>query len=237
MVPSGYYRAGFRRLSFLQFLFVKHQGDELMAWTQNASPNTSTQDNPGWCLRFVQSVYGSPVAYPSATAAWNATGQKYYGRDMPSVSVPVWFSWVGDIDGTGAKDWGHVVAWIPERGQFLSSPLYWSQGYGQSWVNSIEEIEQILGCTYVGFSADLNGLQIATYTEDPAPTPTPTPTPSGTTCTVGVFPDWNGSLWGIADHFYGDGSRWNEIYEANVATIGDNPGLIFPGQVLTIPGV
>lgn len=202
-----------------------------MAWSQNVSPDLSTQDNPGWCLRFVQSVYGSPVAYPSATAAWNATGQKYGSRDMPNVSVPVWFSWVGDIDGTGAKDWGHVVAWVPERGQFLSSPLYWSQGYGQSWVNSIAEIEQILGCTYVGFSADLNGLQIATYTDDPAPAPTPTP--SGTTYTVGV----GDNLWGIAVLFYGDGTRWPEIYDANAGIIGANPSLIQPGMIFTIPGV
>lgn len=200
-------------------------------WTQNAAPNLNTQDNPGWCLRFVQSVYGSPVAYPSATAAWNATGQKFYSRDMPSASVPVWFSWVGDIDGTGAKDWGHVVAWVPERGQFLSSPLYWSQGYGQSWVNSIEEVESILGCTFVGYSADLNGLQVATYTEDP--TPAPTPSPSGTTYTV-VPGD---TLWGIAVTFYGDGTRYPEIYNANISTIGNDPNLILPGQVLTIPGV
>ena len=202
-----------------------------MAWTQNAAPNLNTQDNPGWCLRFVQSVYGSPVAYPSATAAWNATGQKYFSRDMPAVSVPVWFSWVGDIDGTGAKDWGHVVAWVPERGQFLSSPLYWSQGYGQSWVNSIAEIEQILGCTYVGFSADLNGLQIATWSDDPAPAPAPTP--SGTTYTV----EPGDNLWGIAQLFYGDGTRWTEIYEANAGIIGADPGLIHPGQVFVIPGV
>ncbi len=202
-----------------------------MAWTQNAAPNLNTQDNPGWCLRFVQSVYNSPVAYPSATAAWNATGQKYFSRDMPSVSVPVWFSWVGDIDGTGAKDWGHVVAWVPERGQFLSSPLYWSQGYGQSWVNSIAEIEQILGCTYVGFSADLNGLQIATWSDDPAPAPAPTP--SGTTYTV----EPGDNLWGIAQLFYGDGTRWTEIYEANAGIIGADPGLIHPGQVFVIPGV
>ena len=202
-----------------------------MAWTQNAAPNLNTQDNPGWCLRFVQSVYNSPVAYPSATAAWNATGQKYFSRDMPAVSVPVWFSWVGDIDGTGAKDWGHVVAWVPERGQFLSSPLYWSQGYGQSWVNSIAEIEQILGCTYVGFSADLNGLQIATWSDDPAPAPAPTP--AGTTYTV----EPGDNLWGIAQLFYGDGTRWTEIYDANAGIIGADPGLIHPGQVFVIPGV
>lgn len=196
-----------------------------MAWTQNAAPNLGTQDNPGWCLRFIQSVYGSPVAYPSATAAWNATGQKYVTRDMPNVSVPVWFSCVLDLgDGQGPVDWGHVAAWIPERGQFLSSPLYWSQGYGQSWVNSLEDFERILGASYVGFSADLNGLQIATYTDDgPAPEPAPQRTYT-------VVP--GDTLWGIAALFYGDGTRYPEIAAANGI---ENPNLIYPGQTFIIP--
>lgn len=196
-----------------------------MGWTQNAAPNLGTQDNPGWCLRFIQSVYGSPVAYPSATAAWNATGQKYVTRDMPNVSVPVWFSCVLDLgDGQGPVDWGHVAAWVPERGQFLSSPLYWSQGYGQSWVNSLEDFERILGASYVGYSADLNGLQIATYTDDgPAPEPAPQRTYT-------VVP--GDTLWGIAALFYGDGTRYPEIAAANGI---ENPNLIYPGQTFIIP--
>lgn len=196
-----------------------------MSWTQNAGPNLGTQDNPGWCLRFIQSVYGSPVAYPSATAAWNATGQKYFTRDMPNVSVPVWFSCVLDLgDGQGPVDWGHVAAWVPERGQFLSSPLYWSQGYGQSWVNSLEDFERILGASYVGFSADMNGLQIATYTDDgPAPEPAPQRTYT-------VQP--GDTLWGIAVLFYGDGTRYPEIAAANGV---ENPNLIYPGQTFIIP--
>jgi hypothetical protein len=149
---------------------------------------------------------------------------------MPNVSVPVWFSWVGDIDGTGAKDWGHVAAWIPERGQFLSSPMTWSQGYGQSWVNTLADFERILGCTYVGFSADLNGLQVATYSEDPSPAPQPEPAPSGTYHTV--VP--GETLWGIAVTYYGDGTRYPEIAAANGI---ENPNLIFPGQTFLIPGV
>lgn len=196
-----------------------------MSWLQNAGPNLATQDNPGWCLRFVQSVYNSPVAYPSATAAWNATGQKYFSRDMPSVSVPVWFSCVLDL-GDGPQDWGHVAAWVPERGQFLSSPMYWSQGYGQSWVNSLEDFERILGASYVGFSADLNGLQIATYVEDgPAPTPERVPVRSYT-----VVP--GDTLWGIAQLYYGDGTRYPDIAAANGI---ENPNLIYPGQVFIIP--
>ncbi|MCM1227686.1 MAG: LysM peptidoglycan-binding domain-containing protein [Clostridium sp.] len=42
-------------------------------------------------------------------------------------------------------------------------------------------------------------------------------------------------LWNIAKKFYGDGSKYKKIYEANKNIIGANPNLIYPGQVLTIP--
>lgn len=42
------------------------------------------------------------------------------------------------------------------------------------------------------------------------------------------------SLWKIAKHFYGNGADYRKIYEANSGSI-NNPNLIYPGQVLTIP--
>ncbi|MEM8534854.1 MAG: peroxidase family protein [Chloroflexota bacterium] len=42
------------------------------------------------------------------------------------------------------------------------------------------------------------------------------------------------TLRSIAQSFYGDESRWTEIFEANQDQISD-PGVIFPGQILTIP--
>lgn len=43
-------------------------------------------------------------------------------------------------------------------------------------------------------------------------------------------------LWNIAKKFYGDGSKYTKIYEANKTMIGTgNPNLIYAGQVLTIP--
>ena len=44
-------------------------------------------------------------------------------------------------------------------------------------------------------------------------------------------------LWNIAKRFYGDGSLYTVIYNANRAVIGGNPNLIYPGQVLTIPAI
>jgi nucleoid-associated protein YgaU len=42
------------------------------------------------------------------------------------------------------------------------------------------------------------------------------------------------SLWKIAKHFYGDGSLYTKIFEANRDVL-KNPDLIHPGQKLRIP--
>lgn len=42
-------------------------------------------------------------------------------------------------------------------------------------------------------------------------------------------------LWNIAKKFYGNGSKYTVIYNANKGVIGGNPNLIYPGQVYTIP--
>lgn len=42
-------------------------------------------------------------------------------------------------------------------------------------------------------------------------------------------------LWKIAQKYYGNGSQYTKIYNANKGTIGSNPNLIYPGQVLKIP--
>lgn len=41
-------------------------------------------------------------------------------------------------------------------------------------------------------------------------------------------------LWNIAKKFYGNGSKYTKIYDANKDKI-KSPNLIYPGQVLTIP--
>ncbi|MGI4884887.1 MAG: LysM peptidoglycan-binding domain-containing protein [Janthinobacterium lividum] len=43
------------------------------------------------------------------------------------------------------------------------------------------------------------------------------------------------SLSKIAKNHYGDGTKWQEIYEANKDLIGNDPNLIEVGQVLTLP--
>lgn len=42
-------------------------------------------------------------------------------------------------------------------------------------------------------------------------------------------------LWCIAEMKLQQGTRWTEIYQLNLQVVGDNPDLIFPGQVLQLP--
>jgi nucleoid-associated protein YgaU len=42
------------------------------------------------------------------------------------------------------------------------------------------------------------------------------------------------TLWAIAERFYGDGSMWTRIHDANRGRIAD-PDMIQPGWTLTIP--
>jgi len=44
------------------------------------------------------------------------------------------------------------------------------------------------------------------------------------------------TLWGIAEKFYDDGSKYPHIVEANIEVIKD-PDLIYPGQAIRIPEV
>lgn len=56
------------------------------------------------------------------------------------------------------------------------------------------------------------------------------PAPAEQTYTV----EAGDSLWAIAQRFYGDGSQFSRIFEANRDQL-DNPDMIQPGQVLRIP--
>lgn len=44
------------------------------------------------------------------------------------------------------------------------------------------------------------------------------------------------SLWNIAKNNLGDGTKWQEIYQLNQNSIGQNPDLIYPGTDIQLPG-
>lgn len=70
----------------------------------------------------------------------------------------------------------------------------------------------------------------------PKPVATPVVTrPATTAPTTRTYTVVRGDcLWNIAKKYYGNGSQYTKIYNANRDKI-KNPNLIYPGQVLTIP--
>lgn len=75
----------------------------------------------------------------------------------------------------------------------------------------------------------------STEPEQPAEEPSTEPEQPAEEPAVNTYTVKSGDcLWNIAKALLGNGSRWNEIYQANADVIRD-PALIYVGQVLTIP--
>jgi hypothetical protein len=203
-----------------------------MGYTQIRSANPNAKSYPGYCLQLVtESFFTTPGGHNTARDAWDASGTKNTSRDLPNVQVPVFFSWVGTIDGI-RKDWGHVVTYFPGRG-FLSSPGKWTDGYGNQWFASIDAVTRWFNAPYLGFTLDIpmRGA-VASFTPDPTPTPEPGPAPAPAGRQRVIVPGDN--LWNIATEELGDGTRYMEIFNASNFRSGD-PNLIFPGEIAIIP--
>ncbi|MDR1301693.1 MAG: LysM peptidoglycan-binding domain-containing protein [Treponema sp.] len=72
------------------------------------------------------------------------------------------------------------------------------------------------------------------------PEVSPAKTPLHPVSFTGIYTVKSGdSYWSIAYQFYGDAQKWKLIYNANKTSMKnpDNPHAIFPGMVLTIPGI
>ena len=89
------------------------------------------------------------------------------------------------------------------------------------------ELKEYRGITY-STSKVTNPITGVPTTPSRPPSP---PASSSKTYTV-VRGD---SLWKIASKYYGSGTKWPTIYNANKGVIGGNPNLIKPGQKLVIP--
>ena len=128
-------------------------------WIQLETPNLEVSDYAGNCLRFTQTVWHAPARFESAWDAWEATTLKHsITEPLPDVPVIVWFSHWGTYGNPPKnQNWGHVVTYVPGRG-FLSSP---GQGYGHQWFGSIAQVETYFNASFVGWSEDINGLQVA----------------------------------------------------------------------------
>lgn len=197
-----------------------------MPYVEKFAPNFDVVSEPGMCLWLVEEAYNTPEpftsAYGCARESWDASGFKHETNEMPGVPVPVFFSWVGTIDGV-TKDWGDARIFVPGRGVF-GSPLHWDDGVGNSWVADLNEIERLLpGAKYLGWTEDISGFRVVDYVDAPQPEPAPQPSQNVYIVQPGD------TLSEIGDSL---GMNWVDLYEANRDVVGDNPNLIFPGQEL-----
>lgn len=146
-----------------------------MAYTQVTAPNTTVQDGIGWCLRHTQSVFASPVAFPSARKAWDGQKSRHTGIPPLGISVPIWFDHYGTYGSPAYWDnWGHVATRLPD-GRVLTSPF--KSSYGSEIYPDIQSTMDALGgnAKYLGWSEYMNGKQIVKKVTTPTPNPQPAP--------------------------------------------------------------
>ena len=146
-----------------------------MSFVQLIEPNPHAKDVAGACLRQVQRVFQNrqTILYRSAFHAWTYAQYKHYDRNFPEgVAVILHFNHWGRYDdglgqyGTNPWDpyygnWGHIVTRFP-NGAILSSPAYVQPGNKESnsWFTSIEQVENMFGGAYLGWTEDVGGARV-----------------------------------------------------------------------------
>lgn len=115
----------------------------------------ASRDWTGWCLVFVRTMLGIGKNYPSAISAWNnAKGRRTVGTPPPG--VPLFWS---------GHEFGHVA--LSAGGGYCYSTDILRRGKVDKVL--IGEIKKRWGYKYLGWSTDLNGVNL----DLPAPPPAP----------------------------------------------------------------
>lgn len=118
---------------------------------------------------------------------------------------------------------------------------------GESFVSILQDYSSHVGNNSNDVTTNAS-TSTSTTTVTPAPAPAPAPVPVSHPASTGgatvPVPTPHPSeqytvrsgdtLWGIASRFLGNGADWQELYNWNRSTVGGNPNLIYPGEVLTI---
>lgn len=107
------------------------------------------------CLSYAEYVFGAPHIEACAWDAWNAAQFKHTDNPPGDVAVPIWFSWVGTVDGV-RKNWGHAAVYVPGSGVYCT-PL---NGTGHYRADSIDQLARTFGVQYVGWSEDISTLRV-----------------------------------------------------------------------------
>jgi len=139
-----------------------------MSVTQVKYPNINIPAVRGYCLKYVDDGVAAPSRKPTATASWQANPRKQYG-DLPiGVWVPIFFSLPkypqGDL-GHAAWAFNHGNGWVEihdSETQTGARPVYRSVPQVTSWFGKY-------GCTYLGWSTEVDGAVVAAIAADPVP--------------------------------------------------------------------
>lgn len=133
---------------------------------QLVSPDTTVKGRVTWCLEYARKVFHAPAVENTAWEGWLAAKYKHYDRNLPDVSVPLWFEYWGLLNGI-YKNYGHVVDYVPGKG-FYSAPYststtvpYQEGTNTRAVLPSVEEVERIYHCRFVGWSEDISNVRVA----------------------------------------------------------------------------
>jgi hypothetical protein len=124
---------------------------------QLITPNPNIPCQPGWCLQYVRQAFGLPAAYPTATAAWEASSSKHRDRNFPKGAwLPVWFSLANEPA-------GHVALMAPDGSVYSTSDLGTVPHHHldlSDLMNYYARYDMTL--TYLGWTEDVAGYPVMT---------------------------------------------------------------------------
>ncbi len=124
---------------------------------QVVQPDLSVVGYPDYCLAYVQTVFKVPVSNPHDPDAWHGwlDAQFKHTDTIPTdVSVPIWFSWSGTVEGV-YDNYGHVAVSTPNG--VYTNPL---SGSGHKVFPSVQALATNYGVKYVGWSEDIESLRV-----------------------------------------------------------------------------
>lgn len=114
----------------------------------------------GYCLRWVRSQWAVEALFGSAIEAWHGARHQHPGDRHPPPGAPLFYA---------GGQYGHIVIadWADHEG--MRSTDCRSSG----WVNDedIGWVERTWGYSYLGWTEDLNGVQLPLHEEEDEMTP------------------------------------------------------------------